>query len=119
MDAIGNRSDGHFPNRQPRPKLLPHLLRYLAMETAHGIAKRRRLDGRYRHRERFLVVLRTEPAQSQEFVERNLALAAIPAEILVEQTRIEQIDAGGHPNGRRKYVVAAAGLRVFVTTPDL
>src|SRR5260370_41403354 len=102
MDAIGSRSEGHFPNRQPRPKFLPHLLRYLAMETAHGISKRRGLDGRDRHRERFLVVLRAEPAESQEFVERNLALAAIPAEILVEQTRIKQIDSGGHRSVRRE-----------------
>ena len=60
MHAIGNGGNGNFPHRKIRPQALPHFLRNVAMQAAHRIAKRRRLNGADRHRKR-LVRLRALP----------------------------------------------------------
>ena len=87
MHAVGHRRYGNLPNRQLRPQLLPHFLRYLTVQAAHRIAKRGRLDGQDGHRKRLLVIFRTEASQGQEFVERHPAIAAIFAEVFIQQAR--------------------------------
>ena len=62
MHAVGYRGDWNFPHRQLGPQLLPHFLRHLAVQAAHGVAECRGLDGRDRHREWFVVILGPEPA---------------------------------------------------------
>ena len=84
------------------------------MQTAHRVAKRRGLNGRYCHRKRFVVILGTEAAQGQELLERNSALQAILAEILVQQSGIEKIDARRHRGVRGEHAVGPAGFERFL-----
>src|SRR5580658_4582059 len=84
------------------------------MQTAHRVTKRRRLDSQDGHRKWLLVILGPEPSQGQEFVERHSALAAILAEIFIQQPRIEKVDAGWNRSVGCEYVVGTASFKSFI-----
>ena len=96
MHAVGDRGDGHLPNRQLRPHVVKHLLRYLAVQPADGIAVRRSVQRQHGHREALVAVVQIAAAQRHQLLKIDPHFGAVIRKVMVHQARIEQVDAGRH-----------------------
>ncbi len=87
VDAVGDRGDGHFPDRQLRPQVVEHLLRNLAVQPADGIAVGRGIQRQHGHGEALVAVVDVAPAQRHQLLEVDADLGAVTREIVVHQRR--------------------------------
>ncbi len=96
VDAVGDVSDGDFLFRPPRPEVRPHPPRDVAVEVAHGVCPAGKLQRQHGHAERLVLVLRLDPAQAHQLLERDAQLVAQRAKVLLDQRTVEAVVSGGH-----------------------
>jgi hypothetical protein len=83
------------------------------MQAADGVAVGGGVQRQDGHRKRLAAVLRVAPAERHEAIEIDLRVAAVLAEVVVDQAGIEQIDAGRNRRVGGEDVVDAGGFEGF------
>ena len=111
VDAVGDMSHRHLDFRPTRKERLENTTAHLAVQAAHAVHRPAAPDGKIRHVERLIRVVRILPAERKEIAQRDaqLLLGVRPKQAL-EEGRREAVEAR-RDRGVRGENIAGAGDR--------